>query len=310
MKAWILSLLVLCAFGSFGYAEESDKELRITELLPGLLNPLAVEPALPKDFIALSPDQEQPDLHKGVFWGPKETLTAYFKDPASLERAIIAVKLSEKGEESLEKMGIKNFSEKFLSWGPYPVYSMHMDFADQFHESLQQTKEYSAWIGLNTREGWTLHARLVYPQKLGHPALQDLEIWNNFLEKTKPLSERQAYKARGQDLKLGSTTVTVDGAKVVVIAERRSSDDKLQIVAIPLDENVDFQVKGAVQGLMGATWHHGDPVAKVAATIIKKDTENHLVMDMVVSVLIKPVSKFSLDAKEMKRKEGICVYEM
>jgi len=33
-------------------------------------------------------------------------------------------------------------------------------------------------------------------------------------------------------------------------------------------------------------------------------------VDMVVSVLIKTVPKFTLDAKEMKRREGIAVYEM
>lgn len=291
-----------------------EAELHIKKLLPDLLTPLAVTPALPADFIALGANG-QPDLCEWVYWGPKEILEAYFKDEKTLSQPIIRVILSAnviqtgpnhftgQGEEfkaKVSSLGAKNFSEKHLKWGTYPIYATKIDFPEK--------QTHSAWIGLNSPEGWTLFAELVYPEK-NQPAEQSLAFWNHFLNNTKPLSDRELFKAHGQDLKIGATTVHIGGSKMVVLVEKRQADRKLQIVVIPMDETLEFKFKGSSQGSMGATWHYGEPLAKVSATIIKKDNHTDLIQDMVISVLIKPVIEFTFDADELRRKEGIFVYQ-
>lgn len=112
-----------------------DKELRIVELLPSLLCPLAIEPKIPVDFIALSPSGVL-DCYDWIYWGPKETLEAYFKDPQSLKEPILRVKLSsnviqtgpntfsDNGDDSLKKLE-EQFPEGFdhieHQWGDYPI---------------------------------------------------------------------------------------------------------------------------------------------------------------------------------------------
>lgn len=59
--------------------QEAKNDLRILELLPNLLCSLAVDPGIPADFVALSPN-EILDLHDLIYWGPKDVLKAYFKD--------------------------------------------------------------------------------------------------------------------------------------------------------------------------------------------------------------------------------------
>ena len=72
---------------------EAKNDLRILELLPNLLCPLAVDPGIPADFIALSPKGTL-DPYDWIYWGPKDVLKAYFEDPASLKVPLIRVKLS------------------------------------------------------------------------------------------------------------------------------------------------------------------------------------------------------------------------
>ena len=73
--------------------QDVKNDLRILELLPNLLCPLAVDPGIPADFIALSPNGIL-DPHDLIYWGPKDVLKAYFKDPSSLKVPLIRVKLS------------------------------------------------------------------------------------------------------------------------------------------------------------------------------------------------------------------------
>ena len=63
-------------------------DLRILELLPNLLCPLAVDPGIPADFVALSPNGIL-DPHDLIYWGPKDVLKAYFKDPSSLKDPLV-----------------------------------------------------------------------------------------------------------------------------------------------------------------------------------------------------------------------------
>ena len=73
--------------------QDAKNDLRILELLPNLLCPLAVDPGIPADFIALSPSGTL-DPYDWIYWGPKDVLKAYFENPTSLKVPIIRVKLS------------------------------------------------------------------------------------------------------------------------------------------------------------------------------------------------------------------------
>src|ERR1700722_11400088 len=73
--------------------QETKNDLRILELLPNLLCPLAVDPSIPADFVALSP-RGTLDPYDWIYWGSKDVLKAYFENPASLNKPVIRVKLS------------------------------------------------------------------------------------------------------------------------------------------------------------------------------------------------------------------------
>lgn len=289
----------LCIISFFSLKAQED--LRIQKLLPELPAPLAIHPAIPQNFIALSPGGP-PDLCYWTYWGPKEVLEEFFEDHTALKKPILRFKLSGTIAEAdpgkyLSGHSEENINEKELKWGPYPVYASSLP---------SKRPEYNAWIGLNSPEGWILQANLVYPEKESHPSKEALDLWNTFLEHTKPLSDPLFLKAHGQELKIGSTTLQIDGTKVILLAERRSSDKKLQVVVIPLDDHLDFQLKKVSLGTMGESWHYGEPLAKISARLTKKD---QFMTEKVISVLIKTVSDFSLDADLLKRKEGIIVFQ-
>ena len=86
-----LSLLFACIFiinplTAVASQDRQDvkNDLRILNLLPNLLCPLAVDPGIPADFVALSPNGIL-DPYDFIYWGPKNALTAYFKDPSSFD---------------------------------------------------------------------------------------------------------------------------------------------------------------------------------------------------------------------------------
>ena len=57
--------------------QKVKNDLRILELLPNLVCPLAVDPGFPADFIAFSPNGIL-DPYDFIYWGPKNALIAYF----------------------------------------------------------------------------------------------------------------------------------------------------------------------------------------------------------------------------------------
>lgn len=295
--------LLLFIFLNLGFAKGiSGEALRIQSLLPELPAPLAIQPAIPEDFIALSPGGA-PDHCYWTYWGPREVLEKFFEDQTSLKQPILRFKLSGTIAEAEPNKFLavgneeKKIEGKELKWGPYPVYASCLP---------SKKPEYNAWIGLNSPEGWVLQANLVYPEKEDYPEKEALELWNRFIGETKPLSDSLFLKAHGQELKIGSTTLNVEGSKIILLAERRSQDKKLQVVIVPTDENLEFQIKHVSLGTMGGSWHYGEPLAKISARLMKKD---HFIAEKVISVLIKTVSEFSLDADELRRKEGIIVFQ-
>jgi hypothetical protein len=154
-------------------ATQNEKnDLRILDLLPNLLCPLAVDPGIPADFVALSP-RGTLDPYDWIYWGPKDVLIAYFENPASLKTPLIRVKLSanvaqtgpnsfnnEGSNESLkmlEKEDPKGFASFETQWGDYPVLAIRTKMEGQLI--------FMAWVGLNDPEaGWTLMFNLVYPE--------------------------------------------------------------------------------------------------------------------------------------------------
>ncbi len=96
MKLYLLTLVFFLNVAHLN-AEDIDvtQSLRINQLMPRerLLIRLAVEPAIPEVYIALSKEGEV-TYSDWVYWGPKDILSAYFKDPLSLSVPIIRVKIT------------------------------------------------------------------------------------------------------------------------------------------------------------------------------------------------------------------------
>ena len=91
--------------------QDVKNDLRILELLPNLLCPLAVEPGIPADFVALSPEGIL-DPHDLIYWGPKDVLKAYFNDPSSLKVPLLRVKLS----ANVAQTGPNSFHKIFMEY--------------------------------------------------------------------------------------------------------------------------------------------------------------------------------------------------
>lgn len=91
---------------------------------------------------------------------------------------------------------------------------------------------------------------------------------------------------------------------------RGASDQKLQIIATPLNKGLRFQFHDAEECLMGSKWHYKDPLVKIAGKIITSEQDSHIIHDLVISVLIKTVPEFSKSKEEAKKKRGVFIYEM
>lgn len=287
-------------------AKDTQKDLRILELLPNLLCPLAIDPGIPAHFIALS-RQGVLDPSDWIYWGPKDVLEAYFKDPSSLKEPILRVKLSlnvaQSGPKEFNGSNAEcikilkgtmpaEFSSLEHQWGVYPILSIRTTVEDKV--------AIFAWVGLNDAEsGWTLLFNLVYPDKKGHPNKEDCAFWNNFIMETNQLVNGDYFKACGQDLQDGFTLVNMAGTKLKILAERRQKDDKLQVVVVPQTPNTEFHYINMEEGFMGAPWKHGEPMIKVHGEIVKCDGNNKNIINYFASIFIKTVSEFSIE-KENK----------
>ena len=288
--------------------QETNNTLRISDLLPNLLVPLAVDPAIPADFVALSNDKTI-SLYDWVYWGPEDVLNAYFKSPESLNTPILRVKLSgnvaQTGPNSFndeESMKIlrKQFPNGFVShktrWGDYPVSSIQVTLSKEVIASPADVTVFTAWVGLNDPEaGWTLMFNLVYPEKAGHPNAEDRQLWDNFINKTTQLKDGEFFKAYGQDMQDGYTIVNSGGAKLKMIAEKRQRDGMIQVVVIPENSDVKFKYEDMIEGAMGAKWKLGEPMVKVYGEFEVNNKEFNLTNNFVTSIFYKTVSEFSFN---------------
>ncbi len=286
-------------------ANEIDitQPLRIEQLMPreGLFAVLAVEPALPKDFVALSKNLEvdhmdqEVDYMDWVYWGSEKVLKAYFKDENNLTEPILRVKLIPAMEHCkngrFDQQALINSmtqvsrgrvpSIEFGKWGFYPYCMM---------SNLVDDKLHLAYVDLNDRDSGGLFFELLMPNKPEAKATA-LQLWNDFFHQTQQLPEPLFLKAQGQEIHPGYTIVNVAGRKIKVIAEKRKSDKKIQWMAIPQNQATELKTKKVFKTLMGCKWHHGEPILKIEGTyIIEKGWVN---LDMTTSVLIKEVDEFT-----------------
>lgn len=277
------------------YEQKPENSPRILELLPNLTKPLAVEPAVPENFIAAT-HTGRIDLSDWVFWGPKDVLEKAFKNPESLKTPLIKMKLSsnvfQTGPKSFNKEGLdemKKMSKAFgpnafsileTQWGNYPVLSMKA--------TLQNTPIFIAWVGLNDG-GQTIMFNLVYPNK--QPTADDLAFWNNFITKTVPLQGGDYFKAFGLDMQPGYTVINVGGAKFKMIAEKRESDGTIQVEVIPMTKGANFQYLNMGEGFMGGQWKNGQPIVKVFGEIV--DNNTNTTTSHTTSIFYKVVPDFT-----------------
>lgn len=288
--------------------QNAKNDLRILELLPNLLCPLAVDPSIPADFVALSPNGTL-DLYDWIYWGPKDVLEAYFEDPVSLNRPVIRVKLSanttQTGPDSFDKNTKQLFKRlekedpEFASietkWGNYPVIALRAK--KEGHLAMM------AWVGLNNPEaGWTLCFNLIYPDMKDHPNKEDHELWDSLLMKTTQLTDNDYFKACGQDLQEGYTLVNFGGAKLKMLAEKRQKDGKIQVVVIPESSDIEFHYVDMIEALMGAEWKYKEPMVKVYGEIVINKENFHSIINSVTSIFFKTVPEFSFKEEEANKK--------
>lgn len=288
--------------------QDVKNDLRILELLPNLLCPLAVDPGIPSNFVAVSPNGIL-DPHDLIYWGPKDVVKAYFEDPSSLKEPLIRVQLSgcvaQTGPNSFHKVFMeylkklkdedpKGFCSIETQWGDYPVIAIRGINDGQLN--------FTAWVGLNDPEaGWTLVFDLVYPDEKDRPNKEDRQLWENLLTKTTQLKDGDYFKAYGQDLQEGYTLVNVGGAKLKMLAEKRQSDGTIQVVVIPENSDVKFNYIDMMECAMGAKWKHAEPMVKIYGEILLSNKNIESTMNYVTSIFFKTVQEFSFKKEEGKK---------
>jgi len=288
--------------------QDGKNDLRILELLPNLLSPLAVDPAIPADFIALSPKGTL-DPYDWIYWGPKDVLKAYFENPTSLKVSVLRVKLSANVAQTdpnsfhkgfveplkmLQQKDPKGFASIETQWGDYPIVAIRT--------KMEGHLIFMAWVGLNDPgAGWTLVFNLVYPDKKGHPNKKDRQLWESLIMKTTQLKDGDYFKACGQDLQEGYTLVNVGGAKLKMVAEKRQSDGTLQVVVIPESSGVEFHYVDMMECLMGAKWKYGEPMVKVYGEIVVNNESVKSTTDYISSIFFKTVPEFSFKKEDGKK---------
>lgn len=297
-------------------ARDTKNSLRILELLPNLLFPLAIEPAIPSNFVALAPEGDL-NLYDWIYWGPKDVLMAYFKDPKSLNEPILKVKLSSNVAQTgpntfsddvkeifkiMKKEDRKWFSSFTNQWGSYPILGVQTKIAEQIL--------IGAWVGLNDPDGGvTLMFNLVYPDKKGHPNGKDRALWENFMKKTTLLTDGDYFKvSQGQDLQPGYTIVNFAGAKLKMLAEKRQRDGTVQVVVMPEGPGVEFNYTHMAEGFMGAQWKYGEPLVKVYGSIVVTKGNSKTIINQTTSIFVETVAEFSVKAEDLKDK-NLFVYQ-
>ncbi len=322
MKIIFIASCFLCFISFSGFAEEkqpykpSQDNLRIKYLLPLITFPLCVEPALPKDFKSGYLPVKS-GLPTNMIWGPTSIIKSVFEKKAPLEQALIMVDLANNATQeelghcalhpeeflhNVKMVGLKDIETEMLSWGDYPVYAVKA--------KIEGKTVHFAWVGLNY-ENRTLLFCLLYPLNRNEPSKEDLELWSNFLHKTKQLPQGECLRALGFDMQVGCTFYHRNHMPVQFIAEQRTRDQKLRIVIIPQNSDVLVRYEEFYRKPMETPdWHYREPTVKLPCTFykyVKRDWEMR--DDQTITILIKSVEEFSLTDEEVEQSNGNIIYE-
>ena len=186
------SLFIAANINAASFEDHPPTTYRIEQLLPNLIIPFAIEPAIPDNFVAMTPNGNL-DCCDWIYWGPEEVLKNYFEDPTSLKISVLRVKLSanvaQNGPNSftgdndpsiklMEKNGLAKFST--FRWNNYPVQAWEAQLT-----KYQKRKIFMAYVGLNNRSaGWTLMFNLVYPENQDNPTPSQYALWDTLMRET------------------------------------------------------------------------------------------------------------------------------
>ncbi len=288
-------LWIFCTFFSTALFAAGD-EPRIMGLFPSMDTPLAVEPYIPNDFVAMS--KEGPlDLNDWVYWGPKEALERYFNDPSTLQQAFLRVKMSQtvkqvtsttfsaENEELCNLMaplGLKRLFDVRMKWGKYPIYLITAEFDKKWL--------YAGWVGLSDTQGSTLMFELVYP---GHkPCPKDFQLWDLFFDKTTILSNSLYDNGFSVFYATGKTDVTLYGKTFSILAEQRYSD---KLLTVYVDSATYKSAVDAVSFAYffpepGGQRFTGGPCVYVTLSLTSTDNK---VYTHIIPVLVTSVDAFS-----------------
>jgi hypothetical protein len=285
------------AFLFFALPLCGEERTRISTLMPDLPYPLAVEPALPPDY-SMAAFESPPDLFEGVFWGSKEELQEFLKDPGHISAPLISVSLSPRvrqlsahrftGEanlsKDLKKKGFKQIQIERFAWGPYPVLSLNALNA-QGREVLM------AWVGLNAPDGdWVLLLRFLYPLEQERPSATERAIWSTLLTRTAPLPELSFLRAYGIEMhEDGSTLYSYGSTQLRAVAQKRRRDNKLLVLVQPLTKNATFKMEHVYETLLGTAWNHGKPCVKIDGLLTQTSGET---LSLTTTVLLQEVDEF------------------
>ncbi len=295
------------------YSDEIDvtQPLRIESLLPlkNRMYSLAIEPAIPENFAALSSrgaDESKTFSLVGelknddLYWGPEKVLLAFFTDRRSLSEPIFSLGLcpemmqpqyghldktrliAECNEFNRSDQG--KLSLHFGDWGHYPYCIMQ--------GTCENHKIDTAFIGLNHESGAVFRVFLFQPKNTSPEIeIKARNLWKTFFEQTKMLPEPLLYKAHGQELHTGFTLLKILDRTVKVTAERRKSDRCIRLTVEPDSPQTEFKLEATSTIFKGKEWRLGDPLLKLKGAYILDKGWVHL--SMMTSIFLNEVDEFT-----------------
>ena len=150
----------------------------------------------------------------------------------------------------------------------------------------------------------------MFPCKEGRPNKDDIDLWENFLSKTKQLSDQDCLLAQGWDLESGYTWFDVNGMQLLCVAERRRRDNKVQVV-IYQHGQTSFSFKKVDHERSPMTWRRGEELVKVTG-IFRENFPMQAGLKApgtVINVFVKEVDEFSLDKEDLQKDSRLFVYQ-
>ncbi len=314
MKRVFLALffLILCIGKTSGYSagyEKSESNLKIHRLIPDphWKAPLALDPAIPDDFIA---QKGQKETAHQYFWGTSKAITQFLKGKRNggpLFIISITPNVSYNHEtksftggmftkEEFEQNGMTNVVTRSFSWGQHPVLTL---VANIFHQKI-----HLAWIASPISSNVVL-VNYFYP--LGDPEeeAKSEKIWDTFIENTQELTGNDFYQALGQEMHNGYTLFSQNPITLKVRAERCYKTRTLLCIAEPCSSSTTSMIHRVEVTSLQGPWKTGKPIAKIYGTATSFSKSIWTTIDIIVSVMIKDVKSFSCNLKTLRKTKNI-----